>query len=102
MTSWRLIKTWATASQTAGTQSLLAQMLPQVKDGSVFMHLAWPPPGTRRDSQAQLMWPAASTDPPQLIGLPDPQAVADLIWSTQLPERARTWPLRNSHIHGNE
>ena len=42
-------------------------------------------------SQAQLLWPAASTDPPQLIGLSAPQAIADLICSAQLAERARTW-----------
>jgi len=49
LTSSRLITTRATASQAAGAQSPLAQLLPpQVKDGSVFMHPAWPPPGTRR------------------------------------------------------
>jgi hypothetical protein len=89
VTSRRLITTWATDGRTVGAQSPLDQMLPpQVKDGSVLMHLAALPPGARRDSWARLMWPAASTDPPQLIGLPDPQAVADLICSTQLAERA--------------
>jgi hypothetical protein len=34
------------------------------------------------------MWPAASTDPPQLVGLSAPQAIADLICSAQLAERA--------------
>ena len=103
LTSSRLITTWAKASQPAGTQSSLSQLLPpQVKDGSVVMHLAWPPPGTRRDSWAQLMWPAASTDPPQLIGLPDPRAVADVICSAQLAERARTWRLRNPLAYGSE
>jgi hypothetical protein len=95
VTNLRLITTWAADGRTAGTQSPLAQLLPpQVKDGSVFMHLAWPPPVTRRKSWDQLMWPAAGTDPPQLIGLPDPRAVADLISSAQLAERAHTWQLR--------
>ena len=67
----------------------LAQLLPpEVRDGSVFMNLAWPPRGGRRYSWAQLLWPAASTDPPQLIGLSALQAVADLICSAQLAERA--------------
>jgi hypothetical protein len=102
LTSWRLITAWGRDSRTAGTQYPLGQLLPpQVKNGSVFMQPAWPSPPTRQDSRALLMWPAASTDPPQLIALPDPQAVADLICSAQLAERARTWQLRNSHIHGN-
>jgi hypothetical protein len=95
VTNLRLITTWAAGGRTAGTQSPLAQLLPpEVKDGSVFMHLAWPPPVARRGSWDQLMWPAAGTDPPQLIGLPDPRAVADLISSAQLAERAHTWQLR--------
>jgi hypothetical protein len=103
LTSWRLITTWGRDSRTAGTQCPLAHLLPpQVKDGTVFMNLAWPPPVTRRDTWAQLMWPAASTDPPQLIGLPDPRAVADLICAAQLAERASTWQLTNPRTHGNE
>ena len=99
LTSWRLITVWARDSRTAGTQCPLAQMLPpQVKNGTVVTHLAWPPPLTRQDSWARLMWPAASSDPPQLVALPDPRAVADLICSIQLAERARTWQLRNSRM----
>jgi hypothetical protein len=103
LTSLRLITTWAADGRTVGTESPLAQLLPpQVKDGSVFMHLAWPPPVTRRKSWDQLLWPAASTDPPQLIGLLDPRAVADLISAAQLAERARTWQLRNSPVREND
>jgi hypothetical protein len=92
LTDSRLLTTWRTGSRLAGTQYALAQLLPpEVRDGAVFMNLAWPPRGGRRYSQAQLMWPAASTDPPQLIGLSAPQAIADLICSAQLAERARTW-----------
>jgi hypothetical protein len=103
LTSWRLITTWGANRRRAGTQCPLAQLLPpQVKDGSVFTDLAWPPPATRQDSWARLMWPAVSIDPPQLIGLPDPWTVADLISSAQLAERARIWQLTNPHVHGNE
>jgi len=48
------------------------------------------------------MWPAASTDPPQLIERSDPQAVADLICSAQLAERARTWRRTSTRIGGSE
>ena len=100
LTDARLLTTWRAGGQPAGTQCALAQLLPpEVKDGSVIMNLAWPPRG-RRYSWAQLMWPAASTDPPQLIGLPVPQAVADLICCAQLAERARTW--RHSSTHPGE
>jgi hypothetical protein len=92
LTDARLISTWRAGSRLAGRQCALAQLLPpQVSGGSVFTNLAWPPRSDRRYSWAQLMWPAASTDPPQLVGLSDPQAVADLICSAQLAERARTW-----------
>jgi len=92
LTDSRLVTTWRSGGRIAGTQCALAHLLPpEVRDGSVFLNLAWPPPGGRRYSQAQLLWPAASTDPPQLVGLPAPRAVADLICSAQLAERARTW-----------
>ena len=92
LTSARLITSWGAGSRPGGTQSPLAQLLaPQVQDGSVFLHQAWPAPGGSRSTWAQLAWPAASTDPPQLIGLPDAQAIADLICSAQLAERAGTW-----------
>ena len=97
LTDSRLLTTWGSGSRIGGTQCALAQLLPpEVRDGSVFLNLAWPPPGGRRYSQAQLLWPAASTDPPQLIGLSAPQAVADLICSAQLAERARTWRQSNT------
>ena len=97
LTDSRLITTWREGSRPAGTQYTLAQLLPpQVRDGSVLMNLAWPPPAGRRYSWAQLMWPAASTDPPQLVGLSAPQAIADLICSAQLAERARTWARRSA------
>jgi hypothetical protein len=97
LTDSRLLTTWRTGGRLAGTQCALAQLLPpEVRDGSVLMNLAWPPRGGRWYSWAQLMWPAASTDPPQLIGLPAPQAVADLICSAQLAERARTWRRTNT------
>jgi hypothetical protein len=92
LTSVRLITTWGAGSRSAGPQSPLGQLLaPEVRDGSVFLHPAWPPPGRRRNSMAELAWPAAATDPPQLIGVPDAHAVADLICSAQLAERAGTW-----------
>ena len=92
LTDSRLLTTWRTGRRPAGTQCALAQLLPpEIRDGAVIMNLAWPPRGGRRYSQAQLLWPAASTDPPQLIGLSAPQAIADLICSAQLAERARTW-----------
>jgi hypothetical protein len=103
LTDSRLLTTWRAGRRVAVTQCALAQLLPpEVRDGSVFMNLAWPPPGGRRYSWAQLMWPAASTDPPQLIGLPAPQAVADLICSAQLAERARTWRRTSTPIGGSE
>ena len=95
LTDSRLLTTWRAGGRAGGTQCALAQLLPpEVRDGSVVMNLAWPPRGGRQYSHAQLMWPAASTDPPQLVGLSAPQAVADLICSAQLAERARTWRLR--------
>jgi hypothetical protein len=97
LTDSRLVTTWRSGRRVAGTQCPLAQLLaPEVRDGAVFMNLAWPPPGGRQYSQAQLLWPAASTDPPQLVGLSAPQAVADLICSAQLAERARTWRQANT------
>jgi hypothetical protein len=103
LTDSRLLTTWHAGSRPAGTQCALAQLLPpEVRDGSVFMNLAWPPRGDRRYSQARLLWPAASTDPPQLIGLPAPQAIADLICSAQLAERARTWQRTSTRIYGSE
>lgn len=101
LTDSRLLTTWREGSRSAGTQCALPQLLPpQVSGGSVFLNLAWPPRGDRRYSWAQLMWPVASTDPPQLIGLSAPQAVADLICSAQLAERARTWS--NTRTRGTE
>jgi hypothetical protein len=41
---------------------------------------------------------AASADPPQLVALAAPQAVADLICSAQLAERTRTWRPTNTPI----
>ena len=103
LTDSRLLTTWRTGSRLAGTQCGLAQMLPpEVRDGSVVMNLAWPPRDGRRYSRAKLMWPAASTDPPQLIGLSAPQAIADLICSAQLAERARTWPRSSALSHESE
>ena len=97
LTDSRLVTTWRSGRRLGGTQCALAQLLPpEVRDGSVFLNLAWPPRERRRYSQAQLVWPAASTDPPQLIGLPAPQDVADLICSAQLAERARTWRQSNT------
>ena len=98
LTDSRLLTTWRAGSRLAVTQCALAQLLPpEVRDGSVLMNLAWPPRGGRRYSWDQLMWPAASTDPPQLIGLSSPQAVADLICSAQLAERAHL--AANHHTH---
>jgi hypothetical protein len=92
LTDSRLLTTWRAGRRLGVAQRALAQLLaPEVRDGSVFMNLAWPPRGSRRQSWEQLMWPAASADPPQLIALAAPQAVADLICSAQLAERARTW-----------
>jgi hypothetical protein len=103
LTDSRLLTTWHAGSRLAGTQCALAQLLPpEVRDGCVFMNLAWPPRAGRRYSQAQLLWPAASTDPPQLIGLSAPQAVADLICSAQLAERARTWQRTSTRRYGSE
>src|SRR5579859_794770 len=65
LTDSRLVTTWRSGGRIAGTQCALAHLLPpEVRDGSVFLSLAWPPPGGRRYSQAQLLWPAAGTDPP--------------------------------------
>jgi hypothetical protein len=92
LTSQRLVADWATGRRPAGTECALARLLPpEVRNGSIFMRLAWPPRGRPRNSWADLLWPAAANDPPQLIGLPDPQAVAQLICAAQLAERARTW-----------
>ena len=53
LTDSRLLTTWRTGSRLAGSQCALAQLLPpEVRDGSVFMNLAWPPRGGRRYSQA--------------------------------------------------
>jgi hypothetical protein len=95
LTSHRLIADWAAGGRQAGVQSPLAQLLPpEVSDGLVLLSPAWPAPGGRRGSWSDLLWPAAPKDPPQLIGLPDPQAVARLICAAQLAERARTWSQR--------
>jgi len=103
LTDSRLLTTWRSGRRLAGTQCALAQLLPpEVRDGSVFMNLAWPPRDGRRYSQTQLMWPAASTDPPQLIGLSAPQAIADLICSAQLAERGRTWGRSNTRTSESE
>jgi hypothetical protein len=86
LTSSRLIAIWPGS----GIQSPLAQLLPPEERGSsLFMAAAWP--GPLATTPGQLLWPAAKSNPPQLIGLPDPQAVARLICSAQLAERARTW-----------
>jgi hypothetical protein len=99
LTDSRLLTTWRAGRRPGVAQCALAQLLaPEVRDGSVFMNLAWPPRGGRRLSWEQLLWPAASADPPQLIGLAAPQAVADLICSAQLAERARTWRRTNTPI----
>ena len=62
------------------------------------MNLAWPPRGGRLQAWEQLLWPAAIAGPPQLIAPAAPQAVADLICSAQLAERARTWRRTNTPI----
>jgi hypothetical protein len=99
LTDSRLLTTWRAGRRSGVAQCALAQLLaPEVRDGSVFMNLAWPPRGGRRQSWEQLMWPAASADPPQLVALAAPQAVADLICSAQLAERARTWRRTNTPI----
>ena len=99
LTDSRLLTTWRAGGRLGVTQCALAQLLaPEVREGSVFMNLAWPPRGGRRQAWEQLLWPAASADPPQLIALAAPQAVADLICSAQLAERARTWRRTNTPI----
>jgi hypothetical protein len=96
LTDIRLITTWAAhphAGQFAGTTAQLSQLLPpEVAGDTILMNPAWPVPGGRA-SWAQLLWPAATTDPPQLVSVPDPQAVAAMIGGAQLAERARTWQL---------
>ena len=99
LTDSRLLTTWRAGGRLGVAQCALAQLLtPEVRDGSVFMNLAWPPRGGRRQAWEQLLWPAASAGPPQLIAPAAPQAVADLICSAQLAERARTWRRTNTPI----
>jgi len=96
LTTIRLISTWAARSQArqfAGTTAPLSRLLPpEVTGDTILMNPAWPVPNGRA-SWAQLLWPAATTDPPQLVGVPDPQAVAAMVCAAQLAERARTWQL---------
>jgi hypothetical protein len=96
LTSMRLITIWAArsrAGQFAGTTAPLSRLLPpEVSGGTILMNPAWPVPGGRA-SWAELLWPAATTKPPQLVGVPEPGAVAGTICAAQLAERARTWQL---------
>jgi hypothetical protein len=89
LTSSRLIATWGVDAR-SGAQAFLAQLLPpEVHGTSIFMTLAWPNP--RPGAPGQMLWPATAASPPQLIGVPDAHAVAQLICAAQLAERARTW-----------
>jgi hypothetical protein len=91
LTSERLIATWPGASGSSGTERPLAQLLPPELSGtSLFMNLAWAST-VPSIAPGQLLWPASTVHPPQLIGLSDPEAVAQLICAAQLAERARTW-----------
>lgn len=85
LTSTRLISSWGKTI----VQAQLSQLCPpEVRSGSsVLTSPAKPAPPGYRDGWKWLLWPAATVDPPQLIGLNDAEAVAGLIAAAQLASR---------------
>ena len=85
LTSTRLISTW----RTTVVQARLSKLCPpQVLGATVLISPVQPVPRGYGGGWKQLLWPAATVDPPQLIGISDAKAVADLIGAAQLAIRA--------------
>jgi len=85
LTSTRLISTW----RTTVVQAQLSKLCPpELRGASVLTSQVPPAPLAYGGGWKQLLWPAATVDPPQLIGISDAEAVANLIGAAQLAGRA--------------
>ena len=90
LTSRRLIATWRPlgGGPPVVVQAPLGALLPPVIRGtSVITARASADAPARRQGWQELMWPAATVNPPVLIGLADAQEVAGLIGAAQVATR---------------
>lgn len=97
ITDRMLIASWRLGRAPVTVQARLGDLLPPVIRGqAIFTGRA--DPGRRRRSTGwrQLLWPAATTAPPTLIGVADAPAVRDLIAAAQLALRAAAQGAENA------
>jgi hypothetical protein len=99
VTDQRLIAVWQIRGEPVVVQTHLRWLLPPVISGqAILTSMARTDDLPRQGGWKSLTWPAATTRPPVLVGIRDPQSVRDLICAAQLamratnPARARTNP----------
>jgi hypothetical protein len=95
LTDRRLIATWRLRREPVVIQAGLAGLLPsEIRGQMICAALAHPAAAADNAGHGPLdgwrsqAWPAATTSPPALIGIRDPQAVWELICAAQLAQRA--------------
>jgi len=89
LTDRRLIASWRLGRMPVTVQARLGELLPPVIRGqAIFTGRADSSRQRRSAGWRNLLWPAATTSPPALIGIADAPAVRDLIAAAQLVLRA--------------
>lgn len=88
ITDRRLIASWQLGGQPVTVLAPLGQLLPPAaRWQALFTDLADLSKQGRSAGWKSLLWPAATTTPPALIGIADPQAAYELIAAAQLALR---------------
>jgi hypothetical protein len=89
ITDRRIIAFWRLGRTPVSVQARLGALLPPVVRGeAIFAGRAHPSRRGRSPGWRHLLWPAATTAPPALIGIADAPAVRELIAVAQLALRA--------------
>jgi hypothetical protein len=89
ITDRRLIACWKLGRTPVTVQARLGALLPPVVRGqAIFTGRADPSRQGRSPGWRHLLWPAATTAPPALIGIADAPALRELIAVAQLAQRA--------------
>jgi len=89
VTSKRVIASWQLTREPVIIKAHLGQLLPPViRREAIFADLANPDWRARGQGWRRLTWPAATTNPPVLIGIAEAVAVRDVISAAQLALRA--------------
>ena len=90
VTDRRVLAVWRQAGRTSVAGPALADLLPpEIAVRSVQCFLARPRLVAGRSGLASLTWPATTSSPPGLVGVPDKLAIRNLICAGQLALRAR-------------